>query len=116
MDLKPQNIIIPPWGGHLSIIDFSSSIRLKNKRQKFRGVTGTPGYIAPEVERKDAFMPIQADLWSCGQTLNQLCLICDPTPNCDFLLGVAAELMSEDPARRPTMRKVQEMMIAWMES
>ncbi|KAI6013560.1 kinase-like domain-containing protein, partial [Pisolithus marmoratus] len=69
MDLKPENIIIPSHGGRLSIIDFSSSIRLKNEKQKFRGVTGTKGYIAPEVERGNAYKPIQADLWSCGRTL-----------------------------------------------
>ncbi|KAI6014320.1 kinase-like domain-containing protein, partial [Pisolithus marmoratus] len=69
MDLKPENIIIPPQGGHLSIIDFSSSILLKSEKQKFRGITSTRGYIAPEVERGDAYKPIQADLWSCGRTL-----------------------------------------------
>ncbi|KAI5988876.1 hypothetical protein EDC04DRAFT_2912387 [Pisolithus marmoratus] len=57
MDLKPENIIIPPQGGRLSIIDFSSSILLKSEKQKFRGIAGTTGYIAPEVERGDAYKP-----------------------------------------------------------
>ncbi|KAI6012997.1 kinase-like domain-containing protein [Pisolithus marmoratus] len=108
MDLKPENIIIPPQGGRLSIIDFSSSILLKSEKRKFRGIAGTTGYIAPEVERGDAYQPIQADLWSCGRTLEVLCSICKPSSDRDFLLGVAAELMSEDPDHRPVMSKVQE--------
>ncbi|KAI5997412.1 kinase-like domain-containing protein, partial [Pisolithus albus] len=69
MDIKPENIIIPPTGGRLSIIDFSTSIRLKSEEDEFRGVVGTTGYIAPEVERGHAYKPMQADLWSCGRTL-----------------------------------------------
>ncbi|KIK25619.1 hypothetical protein PISMIDRAFT_32383, partial [Pisolithus microcarpus 441] len=69
MDIKPENIVIPTEGGHLSIIDFSAAIRLKSEKEKFRGIVGTTGYIAPEVERGDAYKPIQADLWSCGRTL-----------------------------------------------
>ncbi|KAI6002621.1 hypothetical protein F5J12DRAFT_840168 [Pisolithus orientalis] len=110
MDLKPDNIIIPLEGGYLSIIDFSSSIRLQSEKQKFRGIAGTTGYIAPEVERGDAYKPIQADLWSCGRTLEVLCSICKPSPDRDFLLDVAAELKSENPERRPAMSKVQEWM------
>ncbi|KAI6014665.1 kinase-like domain-containing protein [Pisolithus marmoratus] len=116
MDLKPQNIIIPPQGGRLCIIDFSSSIRLKSEKEKFRGIAGTPGYIAPEVERGDAYKPIQADLWSCGRTLKDLCSICKPSPDRDFLFGVAAGLMRENPDYRLTMSKVQERLTSWKEA
>ncbi|KAI5981470.1 kinase-like domain-containing protein [Pisolithus marmoratus] len=66
MDLKPENIIIPPQGGHLSIINFSSSILLKSEKWKFCGIASTTGYITPEVKWGNAYKPIQADLWSCG--------------------------------------------------
>ncbi|KIK22109.1 hypothetical protein PISMIDRAFT_70314, partial [Pisolithus microcarpus 441] len=72
VDIKPENVIIPTKGGRLSIIDFSTAIRLKSEEEKFRGIVGTigtTGYVAPEVERGDAYKPIQADLWSCGRTL-----------------------------------------------
>ncbi|KAI5982235.1 kinase-like domain-containing protein [Pisolithus albus] len=108
MDIKPENIVIPRKGGRLSIIDFSVAIRLKSDKEKFRGVIGTPGYTAPEVERGDAYKPIQADLWSCGRTLEVLCSDCKPSFDRNFLLGVAAELMNEDPDQRPTMSRVQE--------
>ncbi|KIJ59598.1 hypothetical protein HYDPIDRAFT_118369 [Hydnomerulius pinastri MD-312] len=41
------NIIIPPEGGRLSIIDFSPSVRIAQPNRKFRGVIGTEKYIAP---------------------------------------------------------------------
>ncbi|KAI6029094.1 kinase-like domain-containing protein [Pisolithus microcarpus] len=108
MDIKPENIVIPTEGGRLSIIDFSVAIRLKSEKEKFRGIVGTPGYTAPEVERGDAYKPIQADLWSCGRTLEVLCSNCKPSFDRNFLLRVAAELMSEDADQRPTMSRVQE--------
>ncbi|KIK19634.1 hypothetical protein PISMIDRAFT_78852, partial [Pisolithus microcarpus 441] len=69
MDIKPPNVIIPTKGGRLSIIDFSTAHRVKSEKQRYRGVVGTTGYMAPEVERGDACKPILADLWSCGRTL-----------------------------------------------
>ncbi|KAI6111853.1 kinase-like domain-containing protein [Pisolithus croceorrhizus] len=112
MDLKPENIVIPTQGGRLSIIDFSTAVRLKSDKQKFRGIVGTAGYIAPEVERGNSYKPIQADLWSCGRTLEVLCSNCKPSPDRHFLLSVAAKLMSEDPDRRPTMSSVQEWIVS----
>ncbi|KAI6020660.1 kinase-like domain-containing protein [Pisolithus microcarpus] len=111
VDIKPENVIIPTKGGRLSIIDFSTAIRLKSEEEKFRGIVGTigtTGYVAPEVERGDAYKPIQADLWSCGRTLEALCSKCKPSTDRDFLLRVAAELMREDADQRPAMSRVQE--------
>ncbi|KAI6005435.1 hypothetical protein EDD15DRAFT_2566380 [Pisolithus albus] len=108
MDIKPSNIMIPTKGGRLSIIDFSTAIRVKSEKQRYRGVVGTPGYMAPELERGDACKPILADLWSCGRTLEDLCSICEPSADRDFILSVAAKLTSEDPADRPAMSTVQE--------
>ncbi|KAI5991104.1 hypothetical protein F5J12DRAFT_727466 [Pisolithus orientalis] len=70
MDLKPDNIII------LLRVVISPSLVLaclsacSGKKQKFCGIAGTTGYIAPEVEWGDAYKLIQADLWSwtpCSQ-------------------------------------------------
>ncbi|KAI6022154.1 kinase-like domain-containing protein [Pisolithus microcarpus] len=112
VDIKPENIIIPTKGDRLSIIDFSTAIRLKSEEEKFRGIVGTTGYVAPEVERGDAYKPIQADLWSRGRTLEALCSKCKPSTDRDFLLRVAAELMREDADQRPTMSRVQEWIVS----
>ncbi|KAG2131741.1 kinase-like domain-containing protein, partial [Suillus clintonianus] len=70
MDLKPKNILIPVNGGRLTVIDFNRSLRVKGVEHKFRGIAGTPEYIAPEVATgNDLFSAIRADLWSCGKTL-----------------------------------------------
>ena len=111
MDLKPANILIPLRGGRLSIIDFNTSVRVKGVKDMFRGVVGTPGYIAPEVEDDgDPYSAIRADLWSCGKVLYELCKICQPSTDRDVLLGIAGQLMDEDPQKRPMMSDVLEMM------
>jgi len=108
MDLKPGNIIIPPEGGRLSIIDFSVSIPGCTPDLVSTGVIGTEGYMAPEVRRGEQYWPMLADLWSCGQTLTELCARCKSSPHVPMLLGIARELMNPDPTARPTMTMVLE--------
>ncbi|KAF8440317.1 kinase-like domain-containing protein [Boletus edulis BED1] len=50
IDLKPQNAIIPTECRHLSVIDFSVSIRVRSP-DTYNGVVGTEEYIAPEVRK-----------------------------------------------------------------
>ncbi|KAN0081523.1 hypothetical protein V8E55_009147 [Tylopilus felleus] len=109
MDLKPQNVIIPPEGGHLSIIDFSVSIRVRSADARYSGVVGTEDYIAPEV-RKGNYKPMLADLWSCGRTLEELCAYCHSSPERTELLEIASRLMDRDPEARPKMSDVLEQM------
>ncbi|KAG1728288.1 uncharacterized protein EDB91DRAFT_1228495 [Suillus paluster] len=107
MDLKPQNILIPRDGGHLSIIDFNTSLRVKGVGHKFGGIVGTTGYISPEVAAGNGlYSAIRADLWSCGKTLEELCIKCHPSMDRDTLLEISRQLMDEDPEKRPTMSDV----------
>ncbi|KAG1718879.1 kinase-like domain-containing protein [Suillus paluster] len=107
MDLKPQNILIPHNGGHLSIIDFNTSLCVKGVGHKFGGIVGTTGYIAPEVAAGNGlYSAICADLWSCGKTLEELCIKCHPSMDHDTLLEISRQLMDEDPEKRPTMSDV----------
>ncbi|KAH0834131.1 kinase-like domain-containing protein [Lanmaoa asiatica] len=109
MDLKPHNVIIPPEGGRLSIIDFSVSIRVRSPDATYTGVVGTEDYIAPEV-REGWYKPMVADLWSCGRTLEELCSGCRPSVDCTTLLQISRELMNQDPEARPKMPTVLERM------
>ena len=109
MDLKPQNVIIPSEGGHLSIIDFSVSIRVRGPDATYSGVVGTKNYIAPEV-RKGQYKPMLADLWSCGRTLEELCTCCHPSADRTKLLEIARRLMKRAPEARPKMSTVLEWM------
>ena len=105
MDLKPQNIVIPPAGGRLSIIDFSVSIRVTGPDAKYAGAVGTEGYMAPEVH-KGQYKPMLADLWSCGRTLEELCSRCNHSAERAELLEIARQLMDREPAARPKMSTV----------
>jgi serine/threonine protein kinase len=109
MDLKPRNVIIPPEGGRLSIIDFSVSIRVRSPDATYRGVVGTEDYIAPEV-REGQYKPMLADLWSCGRTLEELCAGCYPSVDRATLLQISQQLMDRDPEARPKMSTVLEQM------
>lgn len=107
LDLKPQNVLIPVGRGRLSLIDFNRSVRVNGVGSKFSGVVGTFGYMAPEVAADEGrYSAIRADLWSCGKTLEDLCLKCLPSTNRDTLLEISQQLMDEDPEKRPTMSDV----------
>jgi len=107
MDLKPNNILIPVNGGRLTFIDFNRSLRVKGVEHRFRGVVGTPGYIAAEVAAGDGlYSAIRADLWSCGKILEELCDKCRPSTNHSSLLKISWQLMDEDPRKRPMMSDV----------
>lgn len=108
MDLKPSNILIPSAYGRLTIVDFGLSIQLGNKTQLRRGLAGTKGYIAPEVEQIKVFNPIRADLWSVGIVVRELCMLCRPSPSRDWLLDLSDELLDDDPSKRPMMSNVLE--------
>lgn len=62
-DLKLENIVIDK-NGHLRLIDFGFSKRLKNKDRTYTRC-GTEGYIAPEI-MKNLGHGLPADIWSLG--------------------------------------------------
>ena len=95
LDLKPQNILVDGHG-QLWIIDFGVSVQVKSIDDLRTGFVGTPGYTAPEVGEK-YYSPIWADLWSCGNVIQELCKLCQPSMNQALLLGIGQELMNADP-------------------
>ena len=110
MDLKPANILVPSTYGRLTIIDFGLSVRLKNKTELLEGHAGTQGYMAPEVGHSK-FSPIRADLWSVGQVVKELCMLCRPSPHRDRLSDLSEQLLNDIPSKRPTMSEVLEQML-----
>ena len=93
MDLKPVSILMLLRGVHLSI-DFNASFRGNDVKDMFRGVVGTPGYTAPEVEDdRGLYSAVRADLWSCGKTPYQLCKFCRPSMDHSTLLEIARQMM-----------------------
>jgi serine/threonine protein kinase len=109
LDLKPANILVPKTYGRLTIIDFGSSVRLRHKRQLLQDYVGTQGYMAPEVGRTK-FSPIRADLWSVGQVVKELCMLCPTSAYHAWLSDLSKRLLSNNPSKRPSMSEVLEQM------
>ncbi|KAG6371881.1 hypothetical protein JVT61DRAFT_8883 [Boletus reticuloceps] len=114
LDIKPENVLIHPDSGRLSIIDCSVSQFVKSDT-KLHAVRGTEDYIAPEVNVKHPeYDPIRADLWSCGKTLQELIARSrQHTKEKAFLVGIIGQLMADDPLTRPMMSEVLKQMIAF---
>jgi serine/threonine protein kinase len=110
MDLKPANILVSPCYGRLTIIDFGASVRLRNKMELRQGHAGTQGYMAPEVGNTK-FSPIRADLWSVGQVVKELCMLCRPSTYRDRLTGLSGLLLNNNPSKRPMMSEVLKQML-----
>jgi serine/threonine protein kinase len=110
LDLKPSNILVPSDYGRLTVVDFGVSFQLRHAAQQ--GRAGTEGYIAPEVGRKK-FSPIRADLWSTGKTVQELCMLCRPSPSRDWLLALSEQLLNDDPSKRPMMSEVLQRMLSY---
>ncbi len=47
LDLKPENILVRS-DGHIVIIDFDLSLKIKRWSKKIKQMPGTPSYVAPE--------------------------------------------------------------------
>ncbi|XP_078235891.1 calcium/calmodulin-dependent protein kinase type II subunit beta isoform X29 [Pogona vitticeps] len=69
-DLKPENLLLASKckGAAVKLADFGLAIEVQGDQQAWFGFAGTPGYLSPEVLRKEAYgKPV--DIWACGVIL-----------------------------------------------
>uniref|UniRef100_A0A4W6F9M2 calcium/calmodulin-dependent protein kinase n=1 Tax=Lates calcarifer TaxID=8187 RepID=A0A4W6F9M2_LATCA len=69
-DLKPENLLLASKmkGAAVKLADFGLAIEVQGDQQAWFGFAGTPGYLSPEVLRKDPYgKPV--DIWACGVIL-----------------------------------------------
>lgn len=79
-DLKPENMLMD-FDGQLKVIDLGLSACYEGL-STLKTFCGSPCYAAPEmVEGKTSYLPLQADLWSCGVVL--FAMLCGHLPFCD---------------------------------
>ncbi|XP_047673748.1 calcium/calmodulin-dependent protein kinase (CaM kinase) II gamma 1 isoform X10 [Tachysurus fulvidraco] len=67
-DLKPENLLLASKmkGAAVKLADFGLAIEVQGDQQAWFGFAGTPGYLSPEVLRKDPYgKPV--DIWACGE-------------------------------------------------
>ncbi|KAM9609565.1 calcium/calmodulin-dependent protein kinase type II subunit beta isoform 9-T10 [Morphnus guianensis] len=68
-DLKPENLLLASKckGAAVKLADFGLAIEVQGDQQAWFGFAGTPGYLSPEVLRKEAYgKPV--DIWACGKS------------------------------------------------
>ncbi|XP_024938220.1 calcium/calmodulin-dependent protein kinase type II delta chain isoform X16 [Cephus cinctus] len=69
-DLKPENLLLASKakGAAVKLADFGLAIEVQSEQQAWFGFAGTPGYLSPEVLKKEPYgKPV--DIWACGVIL-----------------------------------------------
>eukprot|EP00183_Erythrolobus_madagascarensis_P002391 CAMPEP_0185849896 /NCGR_PEP_ID=MMETSP1354-20130828/4233_1 /TAXON_ID=708628 /ORGANISM="Erythrolobus madagascarensis, Strain CCMP3276" /LENGTH=416 /DNA_ID=CAMNT_0028550501 /DNA_START=68 /DNA_END=1318 /DNA_ORIENTATION=+ len=70
-DIKPENVLCAneDWPVHIKLCDFGlAEVVAESKKDTSAGLVGTPGYVAPEVVRRQHIGP-PVDMWACGVLL-----------------------------------------------
>ncbi|CAF1458569.1 unnamed protein product [Rotaria magnacalcarata] len=69
-DLKPENLLLASKtkGAAVKLADFGLAIEVTGEQTQWYGFAGTPGYLSPEVLKKEPYgKPV--DIWACGVIL-----------------------------------------------
>uniref|UniRef100_A0A3B5QRJ9 calcium/calmodulin-dependent protein kinase n=1 Tax=Xiphophorus maculatus TaxID=8083 RepID=A0A3B5QRJ9_XIPMA len=66
----PENLLLASKlkGAAVKLADFGLAIEVQGDQQAWFGFAGTPGYLSPEVLRKDPYSK-PVDMWACGVIL-----------------------------------------------
>ena len=68
--MKPENLLLASKSinAAVKLADFGLAIEVNGNQQAWFGFAGTPGYLSPEVLRKEPYgKPV--DMWACGVIL-----------------------------------------------
>lgn len=68
-DIKPENLLLSVKGpgAVVKLADFGLAVEAEDKKHYY-GFAGTPGYLSPEVLRKEPYDKA-VDMWACGVVL-----------------------------------------------
>lgn len=69
-DLKPENLLLASKekGAVVKLADFGLAVEVPNDNPTWHGFAGTPGYLSPEVLKKEPYAK-PVDMWACGVIL-----------------------------------------------
>ncbi|XP_059609780.1 calcium/calmodulin-dependent protein kinase type II alpha chain isoform X8 [Phlebotomus argentipes] len=69
-DLKPENLLLASKakGAAVKLADFGLAIEVSGEQLAWFGFAGTPGYLSPEVLKKEPYGK-SVDIWACGVIL-----------------------------------------------
>jgi serine/threonine protein kinase len=103
LNIKPGNLVV--LQNQLFIIDFDISVCVNDPDALINRWCGTPQWMVPEIGHEDGprtlYSPIQADLWSCSQTIKYLADKGGIREN--PFEALTKQLLSMDPQRRPLL-------------
>uniref|UniRef100_A0AAY5EF70 calcium/calmodulin-dependent protein kinase n=1 Tax=Electrophorus electricus TaxID=8005 RepID=A0AAY5EF70_ELEEL len=114
-DLKPENLLLASKckNAAVKLADFGLAIEVQGDQQAWFGFAGTPGYLSPEVLRKEAYgKPV--DIWACGKhthacTHKHNLFLSFPSPEWDTVTPEAKNLINQmltiNPAKRITAQE-----------
>ncbi|VDK52681.1 unnamed protein product [Cylicostephanus goldi] len=66
--IQPENLLLASKakGAAVKLADFGLAIEVGQDTEAWFGFAGTPGYLSPEVLKKDPYgKPV--DIWACGE-------------------------------------------------
>jgi calcium/calmodulin-dependent protein kinase (CaM kinase) II len=70
LKFKPENLLLASKnkGANVKLADFGLAIEVIGEQTAWYGFAGTPGYLSPEVLKKEPYgKPV--DIWACGVIL-----------------------------------------------
>ena len=72
LDLKPENILVSGLG-EVKIIDYGRSVVARERKSlRAKGLIGTTGFIAPEIQRGKEYLVFPADVYSVGCVIGEM--------------------------------------------
>ncbi|KAL5494589.1 hypothetical protein ACEPAI_50 [Sanghuangporus weigelae] len=117
LDIKPANILWDPSTLSIRVIDFDSSEKLDpNGNRKIRGIFGTSGFVAPEVESEKGleYDPFLADAFSCGRVLSDVVMAERMTEEAEFVLELSKYLSKANVRYRWSINTAIKVWIDWL--
>ncbi len=113
-DVKPGNMLVTPEG-LLKLSDFGIARSGADPSLTATGlVTGSPGYLAPEVAAGGTATPA-SDVWSLGASIFHLVTGKPPYDTSENLMGALYRLVNEEPPRTDHAGWLQPLLRATME-
>uniref|UniRef100_A0A8C5NG66 calcium/calmodulin-dependent protein kinase n=1 Tax=Gouania willdenowi TaxID=441366 RepID=A0A8C5NG66_GOUWI len=100
-DLKPENLLLASKckNAAVKLADFGLAIEVQGDQQAWFGFAGTPGYLSPEVLRKEAYgKPV--DIWACGELFTETHTHTHTLSSFAFLTNIRYNIFLDDHTRQ----------------
>ena len=122
LDIKPSNIFVDPGGEDAKLGDFGlARVSSAGGTVLQLRLAGTPAYMAPEQRVRGASVGPATDVYQLGATLWDFLMGAppsarttgaEPDPDRTRLLSALAAALAADPAHRPSVSRLREMVAA----